>query len=67
MLHDTPILIRTESIRRHPLSLAAIEILVNMNKDPIAILNGADKLHLTLWMAFKEIRKESSKTLFFIW
>ena len=64
MLHNTTILIRTKSSRRHPLSFPTIQILMNMNKDQIAILNGADKLHLTLWMASKEICKESRKPLF---
>ncbi|CIV75836.1 Uncharacterised protein [Streptococcus pneumoniae] len=64
MLNNTTILIRTESIRRHPLSFSTIQILMNMNKDQIAILNGADNLNLTLWMTLKEICKEGCKSFF---
>ncbi len=59
MLHDAAILIRTQ-YPLSPLSLPAIEILVNMDEDDYAFNGEQSSSHVGI--ALKEICKESRKT-----
>ena len=66
MFNDLAIFIRVEQIRRDPLGLTIVQALVDMNKDKLAVFDGAFDLDLADRVALQKRCEELDEAFFAI-